>query len=399
MIVPSAAADGTFTGSVSATGTSWRFYRIAVAEESTLTARLDWVNTSARLALTLSRRNADGTWTWVAGARGRPATLTRVVQPGVWRLGVRALSGTTPFTLSETSTPVEPPGPAPPFVTILFSRSAMAIADACVENPLGAVRTDLVVAPELQRRGYTATGTVQTGATRETVRACLHGRQSLTASWADMAMLRDVYGWSFVSHSRNYRLDLPALTPERQRAETCGSIADLRAHGHRRGDGLFAYPNNIRTYTPQLQETVVSTCFAFGRLYADGFVTERALATAPPYVQNTWSVSGGRCNDPALPCSSLVTHVDYSSPDDLAALAATVGTDRWLTMQWYMLVEGAREGHWDCTSPDWRAHWAMDAERYCYVDFLKVLDAIPAHAVVTDPLTVAQAWGRTNYVR
>jgi hypothetical protein len=41
----------------------------------------------------------------------------------------------------------------------------------------------------------------------------------------------------------------------------------------------------------------------------------------------------------------------------------------------------------------------MDVERYCYANFLRVLDAIPPAAVVTDPLTSARAWGRTNYAR
>jgi len=310
---------------------------------------------------------------------------------------VHALAGRTAFDLPYTLTGPAPPPPAPPFVTILFSRSAMTVADACVENPLGVVPTDIVVAPELARRGYAATGTVQTGTTMDDTRACLHYQQSLVGSWADLAMLRDVYGWSFVSHSRN-RLNLPALSPLRKQAQTCGSLSDLRAHGHLRGDGLFAYPNNLATYTPELQMNYVSKCFAFGRLYGDG-VTVRATATAPPYVQSTVSVNGGRCNDPVLPCALLSTVVNYSSPDVLAARASALAPDEWLTLQWYVLVDGAREGYWDCTSPDWRAHWAMDAERYCYADFLRVLDAIPAGAVVTDPLTVAQAWGRTNYAR
>jgi hypothetical protein len=31
---------------------------------------------------------------------------------------------------------------------------------------------------------------------------------------------------------------------------------------------------------------------------------------------------------------------------------------------------------------------------YCYNDFLAVLDAVPDAVVVTDPATVATAWGR-----
>jgi hypothetical protein len=39
----------------------------------------------------------------------------------------------------------------------------------------------------------------------------------------------------------------------------------------------------------------------------------------------------------------------------------------------------------------------MDVERYCWNDYQSILDAIPATATVTDPKTVAEAWGRTNY--
>jgi hypothetical protein len=52
---------------------------------------------------------------------------------------------------------------------------------------------------------------------------------------------------------------------------------------------------------------------------------------------------------------------------------------------------------WNCTGSDWRSHWTMDVERYCWNDYQSILDAIPAAATVTDPKTVAEAWGRTNY--
>jgi hypothetical protein len=32
---------------------------------------------------------------------------------------------------------------------------------------------------------------------------------------------------------------------------------------------------------------------------------------------------------------------------------------------------------------------------YCYSDFLRILDTVPAGVTVTDPATVATAWGRT----
>ena len=108
-----------------------------------------------------------------------------------------------------------------------------------------------MVAPELAGRGWTGTGTVETGITGDTTRACIHGKQTLMASWADLAMLRDSYGWSFVSHSRTYAKNWSTMTSQQQLSETCGSLDDLRAHGHNRGDGLFAYPDN--SWSDQVQ--------------------------------------------------------------------------------------------------------------------------------------------------
>ena len=55
---------------------------------------------------------------------------------------------------------------------------------------------------------------------------------------------------------------------------------------------------------------------------------------------------------------------------------------------------------WDCTSPDWRQHWVSRNELYCYSDFLQVMDAaqaaVASGAVVTDPHSVALAWGRRS---
>jgi hypothetical protein len=72
----------------------------------------------------------------------------------------------------------------------------------------------------------------------------------------------------------------------------------------------------------------------------------------------------------------------------------------WNVAQFYQFVEGARQvtgdpyNAWDCTSPDWRQHWTARAELYCFVDFLGAVDQIEGQVVVTDPATVAEAWGR-----
>ena len=97
------AASTTVTGSVSATGTDWRATPVTVTGSGTLTASLVWSTSTAQLSLALSRKNADGSWTWVAGSHGaQPLTLTSPVTAGSWRLAVKALSGASSYTLTAT---------------------------------------------------------------------------------------------------------------------------------------------------------------------------------------------------------------------------------------------------------------------------------------------------------
>jgi len=62
-----------------------------------------------------------------------------------------------------------------------------------------------------------------------------------------------------------------------------------------------------------------------------------------------------------------------------------------------VFVTGDRKGQWRCRARHWQDHWTDDAERYCWNDYRRILDAIPSRVRVTDPKTVARAWGRTNY--
>ena len=397
MLTPIAgASSSTFTGSVSATGASWRSHVFTVQGNGTLTATLTWATAPARLKLSLARKNPDGTWTGTTGRAGaQPISLSAPVSPGTWRLGVKAVSGSSTYTL-RASWPDSglPPITSPPYLTLLFSRSEITAADNCVANDTGVARLDTVVAPELARRGFAGTGTVETGPTQQSSPACLHYKLTLAASWDQLAMLRDAYGWSFVSHSRSYAQNLGSLGAQAQWNETCGSLVDLQQHGQTRGDGLFAYPNNKWDLT--VQTNMVAKCFAFGRRYGSG-VTTKANGTTRPYWQSTRGISGGQCRDSAAACSNLGTPTTYESPDAVAAAIRGLQPGQWLTLQTYLLVTGSRPGLWDCTAPNWQDHWSNDAERYCWSDYQRILDAIPANVVVTDPKTVAQAWGRTNY--
>jgi hypothetical protein len=279
------------------------------------------------------------------------------------------------------------------YTTFLLSRSQWAAVDSRCTPLRGAVTLDEVAA-ELGRRGIRATGTVVGNRTGDTSRACQPGFTSY-ATWADLARLRDTGRFTFVSHGATYA-DMTGLTPDGQRAESCGSLAALEAHGHTRAWGLFAYPND--KYTAGIQQDVVSTCFAYGRRYGNGVNTPSS--TAAPHFQSTWSWPSGRCDDPALTCSSWAGGGDgtrYTSPDALA-VAMAGGEGEWNVVQGYRFLRGRRiaasGAQWDCTSTDWRAHWTNAAESYCLSDLLTALDRTHG-ATFTDPASVAEAWGRT----
>lgn len=288
-------------------------------------------------------------------------------------------------------------GSTPPYLTLLFSRTQVASAASC--TPLsGAVRLDTGVAPALQRRGLTGTGSIVLDFTAASALTCYDDRRAdgtvvrrqaiLGGSWATAATLRDSYGWSFVSHSKSYR-DMTTLSASQQRAESCGTLQTFRNHGHYRADGLFAYPNN--RFTPAIQSQIVSTCFAFGRRYGD---LNLRSAMAPPWFAQSHAVNGGACNSASLPCYGLATPFRYSSPVALGNEVAGLGADQWLILQGYRFLRGSAAGRYDCTASDWHAHWTTSTEEYCWNDYLRVLDRINAATHVVDPKTVATAWGR-----
>ena len=286
----------------------------------------------------------------------------------------------------------------PGYLTLSFGRTQWVSTQSCVRLPntidLGRV------AAEFRARGLVGTGNVVTGRTPETGLRCFNG-YVLHPGWDRLAALRDGSGWTFVSASKTYA-NIARLTPEQQEDESCGSLQAFADHGHTRAWGLFAYPND--SYSLEAQRDVVSSCFAYGRAYddslpldADNLNVRSEMAT--PWFQRTSSLFGGSCNDPSLPCYAAGFVRRYGSVTDVRRLVR-VGADRWFTLQAYRFVRGARGTltrtgmNWDCTSPDWRAHWASSSETYCWVDYRRILNAIPDPVVVTDPATVAEAWGR-----
>jgi hypothetical protein len=113
-----------------------------------------------------------------------------------------------------------------------------------------------------------------------------------------------------------------------------------------------------------------------------------------------WSVNGGACDDPSASCYTLNTPYHYDLPSTLIR-QANVAPGTWQGIQFYTFVTGAGSagnGSWDCTSPNPADHWTTKIEVYCWNDFLSVINSVPAGVTVTDPATVAAAWGRSTSV-
>jgi hypothetical protein len=322
-------------------------------------------------------------------ATGRPARRAHTARPPADRHGAGAGGAAS----------------AGPYVTLLFSRSELTAADGCVSDDSGIARLDTAVAPYLRSLGMTGTGTLTTGVTQATAPNCVHGGDSLSASWADAASLAGNFGWSFVSHTATYPPQLAKLTATQSYAQTCGSAASLDGHGLPGGHGLIAYPGAQRSPVA-LQTGFGANCFAWGRMYNKTGVTPAAAAATPPFWQETLVANGGACNVQTAPCYNVASatggHPRYLLPSTIIAQIQALQPGQWFTLQSYVLVTGSNPGYahdadrWDCTSPDPSLHWTNDSERYCYSDWQQIVSAIAAlpGVTVTDPLTVGVAFGR-----
>jgi hypothetical protein len=300
--------------------------------------------------------------------------------------------------------------PAGPFVTLLFSRTEISAADNCVEDDDNIARLDTTIAPYLQSLGMAGTGTLVTARTDATTRHCTHYSDDLTASWADATNLAQNYGWSFVSHTATYPslAKIQALTPKQAQAETCGSLATIKAHGLPGAAGMIAYPGSY-TKNPavvNLQTQYGQTCFDWGRQYNHAKHGTNDLATAsttPPYWVYPVAVVGGPCNDPTQPCYNVhIQNGRYTMPSTIINQINRLKPGQWYILQAYILVTGtnpkyaSNKNRWDCTSPNPALHWTNVTVRYCWSDFQQILQALAAKPgiTVTDPLTIGKAWGR-----
>jgi hypothetical protein len=288
------------------------------------------------------------------------------------------------------------------YLTVIIGRSMESKVDSCKqpEPPPGMLTLDEIV-PQLAAIGVNVTAAVIPGRTLATGTKCVNG--TLYPSWADLSSLATDYGLNVVSASENYDY-MTTLTQTQQFQQSCGSLSTFIAHGFHRAWGLFAYPDNY--YSTAVQSQVVQDCFAFGRTYVLPNYVSGAQATnteatmAAPWLQVTDDVGGGHCSLPKEPCDSEGPKSlgRYVSPLTLQTLAH-VAPGTWTALQGYAFVTGSNSVgsiKWDCSEPesDWQAHWTSQFETYCWNDFLYALTGLPSSVTVTDPATVAEAWGR-----
>jgi hypothetical protein len=390
---PASSHTVTWSDSLSARGDNWTQRNAVVAVPGRVTVRLDWDDAHAHLDLFVW--TAHGSLLARVTTAAKPKTVTfRAPVIGAYRIGVRAVRGAAKLSVAEML-----PGPslAPPFATLLFSRVAVTAARSCVRDDAHVAVLDTTVAPALARMGLDPTGTVETGPTQPSALYCSHWDTTLLASWALEQRLATQYGWRFVSHSRSYpntaaKWTTAATTPV---DETCGSVRDLEAHNLPGAVGLFAWPDD-RVFQPAMPD--VQRCFDFNRKYTWGNIdTLEPIGARAPDIENVQSIQGGACNDPYARCyrrHSSRAPGRYSPPPAMAALLHDAQQGEWVTLQSYLFVTGSEPGMWDCTSPRWQDHWTADGERYCWTDYLAIVRAIPSTVTVTDPATVARAWGR-----
>ena len=291
------------------------------------------------------------------------------------------------------------------FVELLFSRTEETAADNCVRDDAGIALLDTTVAPFLQSLGFSATGTIETGPTHQGSLWCTHYQSTLATSWDLAQELASAYGWTFVSHSSTYPTTWPT-DPGQQWDQTCGSAQVIDAHGLPGADAMYAWPHSYLNSTVLTQ--FVEPCFGTSRVFRN-VPTDVGTFSTPPYYQYAWQLLGGclsattganRCGPVVIDGSTLT----YQDPQAVIDAIEALPPGRVVTLQAYLLVTGksppytASKDQWDCTSSDPADHWSNDAERYCYSDFMEVMQALHDSGItITQPLAVDAAFGRTAF--
>jgi hypothetical protein len=244
------------------------------------------------------------------------------------------------------------------------------------------------VAQALAARGIKPTVTVQLQFTQEATRHCVG--QIMYASWSDLQSLHSTYGWEAVS-AGDTTADYTTLSDADVRSHACGTLSAFQAHGFTRAWGMFAFPNSRSDARTQ---AIIDSCFSFFRGYSN--TKTNTLPIAAPYRARTYSLTGGRCNDPASPCSTmpLPTTYVYLDPQQAISLINATPANGWAIFQGYRFVTGTTPT-WDCSSSDWHDHWTHLQEEYCWGDYLHILDSLRSGFTYIDPAGAGILQGRS----
>jgi hypothetical protein len=281
-----------------------------------------------------------------------------------------------------------PAAQASSYLTVAFGRAQYASVPnqkTCTVQP----NTVLLptVAQALAARNIAPTVTVQLQFTQETTRHCVG--QIMYASWADIESLHTTYGWQAVS-AGDTTADYTTLSDADVLSHACGTLSTFQAHGFTRAWGMFAFPNSRSDARTQ---ALVDSCFAYFRGYSQ--IKTNIVPLPSPYRARTYSLTGGRCNDPAAACYTmpLPTSYVYINPQNAIDLINSTPDKGWAIFQAYRFVTGTT-ALWDCSSPDWHDHWTNVQEEYCWNDYLHILGGLRSGFVKVDPAAIGIMQGR-----
>lgn len=272
------------------------------------------------------------------------------------------------------------------FASVVFSRSAFAPAKGCSPMP-GSVSMDQALA-WLSSVGVRATASVVVDRTAADTRVCYNG--VVQSSAADLRAWREQYGLVVTSHGLTHN-NFTSMSADQQRVEACGSLSWFTEQGHTEAWSMFS-PASAQITKEAAK--VVSECFAYTRVYGKKVNTQGQMLNN---YAKTWGLLGGACNDPALACYAMKTtptQARYDSVPNVVAHVRSVGAGQWVLVQGYTYVTGSSPGLFDCTSADWRAHWTLRPEMWCWNDFQTVITSVADDVLRVTPDEVAAAWGR-----
>jgi hypothetical protein len=307
---------------------------------------------------------------------------------------------------------------AAPMVTVTMSRSEISAADhfigrepsgTCVRDDKNIAPLDSQVLPWLAANAPRVhlTGSVETAVTKNSSNWCAHYGETIAPSWAQLESFSTQYGMHFISHSADYPLSWTTAPKwwtgtlaDWQKYETCGSRDAITAHGLLGADGQFNWP--AQQTDPTVLSDFVEPCFYFNRTYQGTGINTLASVQAGQYQASTRQLLGGHCNAVGLPCSSVLSW-RYSAPRSIINQINALKPGQDLNLQAYVLVRNTNptyttsKDQWDCTNPNPAYHWSNDVERYCWVDFKRIVSFLQndPNVLVTDPEGVAVAWAMT----